>query len=215
MKYQLVIFDFDGTIADTFPWLVSVFSIVARRYNFKDFQKKDLESLRTYSARHLFRKAGIPFWKIPFIVKHVLNLMDRDIGKIPMFPEMDRVMYQLAEQGYTLALVTANSRKNVQAVLGPTLCSKIAHFECGVSMFGKTAKLKKVLRQSGVKASTAICIGDELRDAEAAKKAGIAFGAVSWGYTESASLKKNAYPAIMFDSVESIVPLLTPSLQVL
>ena len=48
-------------------------------------------------------------------------------------------------------------------------------------MFGKAAKLRQVVRQSAVPPQHAIYVGDEIRDAEAAGKAGIAFGAVLWG----------------------------------
>ena len=48
-------------------------------------------------------------------------------------------------------------------------------------MFGKAAKLGQTLRQCSVRPPQAIYIGDEIRDAEAAAKPGIAFGAVTWG----------------------------------
>jgi phosphoglycolate phosphatase len=57
----------------------------------------------------------------------------------------------------------------------------IHHYDCGASIFGKASKIKAVVRRSGTDPRNAIYIGDEVRDAEAARKAGIAFGAVSWG----------------------------------
>jgi phosphoglycolate phosphatase len=60
-----------------------------------------------------------------------------------------------------------------------------------------------VLRRSGVSAREAIAIGDELRDAQAARRAGIAFGAVAWGYTSIAALQA-VKPAHVFFSIEDI-----------
>jgi len=70
-------------------------------------------------------------------------------------------------------------------------------------MFGKAAKLRQTLRQCAVTPSEAIYIGDELRDAEAAARAGIAFGAVTWGQhrTEILSAEK---PAHVFVTVQEI-----------
>ena len=46
-------------------------------------------------------------------------------------------------------------------------------------------------------------IGDEVRDGEAARQAGIDFGAVSWGYARPEALQQLS-PALVFDSVADI-----------
>ena len=55
MAYKLVIFDLDGTLADTFPWFLSVLNGVADRYRFKRIEKHEVERLRGYSARQIIR----------------------------------------------------------------------------------------------------------------------------------------------------------------
>jgi phosphoglycolate phosphatase len=57
----------------------------------------------------------------------------------------------------------------------------IEHYNCGASIFGKAPRLKAMVRRSGIDPRNVIYVGDEVRDAEAARKAGISFGAVSWG----------------------------------
>jgi phosphoglycolate phosphatase len=66
-------------------------------------------------------------------------------------------------------------------VLGAENSKRVAHFACGVSMFGKASKLREVLHRGNVLPTEAIYIGDEIRDAEAAAKVRIAFGAATWG----------------------------------
>ena len=78
-----------------------------------------------------------------------------------------------------------------------------SHYGCGASLFGKAAKFKSVLRRSGYAAAETITIGDELRDLEAARSAGIAFGAVAWGYTRPEALRAHR-PDEMFNSVDEI-----------
>jgi phosphoglycolate phosphatase len=56
-----------------------------------------------------------------------------------------------------------------------------------VSLFGKRSKLIKMAKLTGVERSQAIVIGDELRDLDAARAAGMAFGAVSWGATRASA----------------------------
>ncbi len=66
----------------------------------------------------------------------------------------------------------------------------ISCFACGASLFGKAAKYKAVLKRTGTAARDAISIGDEVRDGEAARQAGIDFGAVSWGYASVEALRQ-------------------------
>ena len=75
-------------------------------------------------------------------------------------------------------------------------------------MFGKAARFRKVLRRTGIAARDAIAIGDEIRDLEAAQKAGVAFGAVTWGYTTAEALIARS-PAALFHSIDEIVDHLT------
>jgi phosphoglycolate phosphatase len=71
-------------------------------------------------------------------------------------------------------------------------------------MFGKAAKFRKVPKRTGIAAAAAIAIGDEVRDGEAAAQAGIAFGAVAWGYANSEALRRLS-PALVFDSMADIL----------
>jgi len=73
-----------------------------------------------------------------------------------------------------------------------------------VSIFGKRAKLRKVLRLTGIHPAQAILIGDEIRDIEAARDAGIASGAVTWGFTDLDTLKAHS-PDMLFESVDEIL----------
>lgn len=110
---------------------------------------------------------------------------------------------ELADQGIKIAVVTSNTYENVCKILGPENAALIEYYECGVRIFGKQAKLKKVLKQSGVEAKDAICIGDEIRDIQAAEKVHIPFGAVAWGYTNIEALMA-FHPAEVFTQVADI-----------
>jgi phosphoglycolate phosphatase len=208
MRYRLAIFDFDGTLADTFPWVEGIMDQVADRFGLKRLEPHELEVLRGPDARKLLKAYRLPFWKILEIAAHVRGLMAQDIHNIPLFEGMDRLLHNLAERGVRLALVSSNSCENVQAVLGPEMASLFLYYECGVSLFGKTAKFRKVLRQSGMQPHEAISIGDEIRDLEASRKASIDFGAVSWGYTRVEALVALS-PCEVFISPEDILEKIT------
>lgn len=203
MSYRLLIFDFDGTLADSFPWFVGILNQVAEKYRFRRVVAAEVDTLRGYDARHLVRYMGVPFWKLPLIARHMKRQMAREIDRITLFEGIPELLRQLSARGVRLALVSSNSVDNVRRVLGPEISGLFQYYECGGSLFGKAAKFRKVLRKSGVPATEALCIGDELRDLEAARQARIDFGAVAWGYTDVEALRARA-PKAVFASLEGI-----------
>jgi len=82
MKYRMIIFDFDGTLADSFPWLMSVANQVADRYEFKRIEESEFETLRGYSAGSMLKHLGVARWKVPMIGNHIRTLMAQEISRI-------------------------------------------------------------------------------------------------------------------------------------
>jgi phosphoglycolate phosphatase len=102
MIYKLVIFDVDGTLADSFPWFLSVFTTLAERYRYKAeryrykrLTEQEGTTLRGLSARQIIQHLGIPAWKLPFIARHARVLAKRDRAQIALFPGVDRMLAQL------------------------------------------------------------------------------------------------------------------------
>jgi len=203
VKYNLVIFDFDGTLADSFPWAASVVNQYAERYRFKRIDPIDHAELRNYDARKLMRHLGVRMWRVPGMARDVRRRMAQEIHKIPLFPGTNEMLQALADAGMLLAMVSSNSEANVRAVLGPENVARFVSFNCGASVFGKAPKLKSVMKKCRVAPETALLIGDEIRDAHAAQKAGMAFGAVAWGYTNPDAMRA-LNPQEFFDSMSDI-----------
>lgn len=146
----------------------------------------------------------MPFWRIPLIGKHLRKLMSENIQNIRMFEGIPSLLQSLTDQGAVLAVLSSNSCQNIQQVLGPENAPLIKYYECGVSIFGKPAKIKKLLKKSGLQPDEAILIGDEIRDLDAARAIPIASGAVSWGYAKVEALQARA-PSELFVSVTDIL----------
>jgi phosphoglycolate phosphatase len=203
LKYRLIIFDSDGTLADTLPWMRSIFNELAEEHGFRRVQAGEEHRFRDLHGTALLRELGLPFWKLPRVVSSLRRRMAEHKGQLYLFPGTSDVLHRLTARGVQLAIVSSNSRENVERILDVKNAKLIAHFACGVSMFGKAARLRQVLRQSGISRQYAIYIGDEIRDAEAAHKAQIAFGAVTWGQHSLAALRAQN-PAEIFAKVHEI-----------
>ncbi len=208
LKCRLVIFDMDGTLADSFPWFVTVMNTVADKFRFRRIDPSDIETLRRLDSRGILEWLGVPLWKLPLIARHMRKLKAAHIGEIALFPGVDRTLRDLTAHGIRIAIVSSDSEVNVRATLGPDNSGLVGFYACGASLFGKRAKFRQVLRASGVDARHAIAVGDELRDAEAAARAGIAFAAVTRGYAHIDALQA-ANPALLLSSVDDIVRKLT------
>lgn len=181
MRYRLAIFDFDGTLADSFPFFISTFNRLAEQHAFKRIHPEEVEVLRRYSPREMMAYLGMPAWKLPIVARSFTALMRQNRAAISLFDGVATTLAYLAERQVIVALVSSNAQDNVTQILGPS-CRHIRHFECGASIFGKASRLRRVLQRAGVPPREAIYIGDQPTDYEAATAAGICFGAVSWGY---------------------------------
>jgi phosphoglycolate phosphatase len=180
-KYRLVLFDSDGTLADTLPWLEAAFNQLAVKHGIKPVSEHERETLRALSARRLLQRLKIPLWRIPAFVAGMRRHMAGHIDEFSLFDGISESLRRLHGSGITLGIVSSNSRDNVRRILGPD-AALISHYACGASLLGKAPQLRVALKASGIPARRAIYIGDEIRDAEAARKVGIAYGAVAWGY---------------------------------
>jgi phosphoglycolate phosphatase len=200
--YPLVIFDLDGTLADSFPWFARELNGVADTFGFRRVDPGEIEGLRRLPPRVLLKRLGVPLWKLPRIAAHMRRMKSAAIGGIPLFPGAADTLRALHSGGVRLALVTSDHETNARAQLGAA-AALFSHYECGAALFGKSTKFRRVLRQAGVPPGAAIAIGDEIRDIEAARAAGIACGAVAWGYADPAALQAAA-PDMMFAAMTEI-----------
>jgi phosphoglycolate phosphatase len=206
MRYRLVIFDFDGTLADTFPWVLGAMNDVADRFKFRRVRDGELDDLRHCDAREVMRRLGIPRWKLPMIARYVRARMAEDIDQIQMFPGAGEMIDELADAGVKLAVVSANGEETIRRVLGPR-AGRISAIAAGVSLFGKRGKLLRMSRMIDVEAGHTMVIGDEIRDLRAARSARMAFGAVTWGLTRGEALAAGG-PAALFSEMADISKLL-------
>jgi phosphoglycolate phosphatase len=117
MPCKLVIFDFDGTLADTFPWFMRIINDVADRYRFKRIVPHEVELLRGMGATEIMAHLGVPRWKLPLIAGHMRRRKAREIGETKLFAGVEALLARLKDAGVGMAIVSSNSEANVRAVM--------------------------------------------------------------------------------------------------
>lgn len=184
---RVVIFDFDGTLADSVDWFFGVVNPLARRYDFRESTPEQIEELRGKSPLEILAALGIPKWKLPAIVRYTRALAAQQIDQIKLFGWVGQLLLELKAGGTMIAVVSSNSAANIQWVLGPH-AALVDHYETGSSLFGKSVKFKRVLKRLGVRPDEALSVGDEVRDIDAARRVGIASIGVAWGVSHGEAL---------------------------
>ena len=206
-RYRLAIFDFDGTLADSLPWFRASFDDMVMRFDLTPVPPEEMESLRGMTAREIMARLGVSMWQLPAIVTDMRKRKLAAANEISLFKDVPSMLDELQERGLKVAIVSSDSEASVRQVMGPAT-RLITRFDCGAAMFGKHWKFRRVARRLGIMPSEIICIGDEIRDIEAAKAAGMDSGAVAWGYALPAALQA-AGATHLFTSIEEMTERLT------
>ena len=193
--YDLLIFDFDGTLADSTVLFDRFIPALGQRRGVPE-PEGGWHSLRGLDSRAMLRALRIRWWQLPGVTRQMRAAMAAHLDLVQLYPGMLPVLQQLQGQGVQMVVVSSNTRRNVEQILGPAL-PLFSALHCGASLFGKRRVMARALRQSGVPASRALSIGDECRDAQASQACGIAFAGVSWGMARAAVLQASSAMALL------------------
>jgi phosphoglycolate phosphatase len=209
MIEKVIIFDFDGTVADTLDALVAIANRLAEEFGYIPITPEELALLRNLSSREVIKYSGISVFRIPFLVKRVKAALKNKIKELKPISGIKEALIELKSEGHRLGIITSNSQENVMAFLKANELEDLFEFTCsGVTIFGKTTIINNVLKQKQIKLQEAIYVGDETRDIEASKKANIKVVAVTWGFNSQEVLAQQnpdfliTHPSQLLDVVK-------------
>ena len=183
---SFILFDFDGTIADTISAGLEIINSHAEKYGYK---RLDGDIKTHFSALQLVKLAEIKFWKLPYLIYQLKKKLSEKYDELQVLTEAPDLIKKLNAAGYELGILTSNSFKTVKAFLKKyELDSYFSFLKTDVSLFGKKkalAKAKKVINKK------IVYIGDELRDIEACRKNNIPIVSIPWGLNSFEALEEH------------------------
>ena len=195
----MVIFDFDGTIANTLDSIISIMNDLSDEFGFKKIKESDVEYLRGKKSREILKHLGISIFKLPFVIRKVRREINSHIALLSPSVDLLPVLKLLKANGCHVGIVTTNIEENVRKFLHANNLDFFDFFYTAKKVFGKDRTISKIIKEMNAEKSNVYFIGDEVRDIEAGKKAGIKTIGVSWGYNTKNALEKE-HPDYLIDS---------------
>jgi phosphoglycolate phosphatase len=204
MKFKTIIFDFDGTIADTLEAIIELFNQFSADFSLPQIGLDDKTELRNLSAKELMAKYKIPTWKFLKLNQKILTELKKDINKLELIPGMKELLVELKQNNFQVGILSSNQEENIQLFLAKHKINSIDFIYSEKNLFGKDKVLKHLLKKYSLDKDEVIYVGDEVRDVEASQKAGIKVMAVTWGFNSADRLKK-AKPDYLISSTKDIL----------
>jgi len=209
MIYKTLVFDFDGTIADTLAETRRIFNRIAPDYGIREVAEHELDHLRHLSLSALLDHLEIPKRRVPAIIARGTGMMRANITELKMIDGMHEVLIELRRHVHSFGILTSNATANVDLFLRTHGLREQFDFISSTSkLTGKAKHLKAILKTFSLRPGELLYIGDELRDVKAAQKAGIPIAAVTWGFNSRESLAASE-PEYLFDQPVDFLQLLT------
>ena len=185
---KVIIFDFDGTLADTIDILLSITNRLSAEFGFKSATKEELAQLSNLNSWQILQYSGISIFKFPLLIRRLKAELHSEVPHIQLFPGIKEVLLELKKRGFQLGIITSNSRENVLGALEKNGLQDTFTFIYSGSTFGKHKVINKWLRIENINTEKVVYVGDEIRDIDAAKKTGIKVIAVGWGFNSPQAL---------------------------
>jgi len=185
---DLFLFDFDGTVADTLDISHGILNELAAEFGFRTLSRGELPHVRTLGTRDFIRHLGISTWKIPKISRRGLRLLQDRISEVRPIAGMPEVLQILHSRGHRIGVLTSNSETNVLAFIAGNRLPYFHFVRSSSKLFGKSREMRRIAKAQKTDPSRVLYVGDETRDIEAAREAGLRVAAVSWGYNAAETL---------------------------
>lgn len=204
MPIRTMIFDFDGTIADTYEPVIAVLEELAGEYGYRRAPREEYPELGGLRPRDLADRIGLPWHKLPLLVARVRKEMASRMSSVQPCRGMPEALLQLKARGVTLGMLTSNNRDNVAAFLARHPMLQFDFVSTGSGLFGKETRLRRLLKKHRLELGETCYVGDEVRDIDAARALGMRMVAVTWGFSSAQLLAAESPEHLVRDPLELI-----------
>jgi len=206
MTDKVLIFDFDGTIADTFHYIIGIANKLAPKYGFKPIDTGKVDLLHDKSAKEVISLLKVPLLKIPAILAHAKRIFKEGIDDISLIEGLHDVLHELHGRGFTMGIVSSNTSDNIRHFLENHDLRVFDFLHSTTKIWSKNHSIARLIKERGFNRDKVYYIGDETRDIVAARKCKIKSIAVTWGYNSHKAMEAES-PDFIIDKPAELLTL--------
>ncbi|MBE9223568.1 HAD-IA family hydrolase [Cyanobacterium stanieri LEGE 03274] len=205
MADKTIIFDFDGTIANTFSTVVKIVNQLALEFNYPLVDESEVFRLSNLSSKDIIKQSPVALHKIPFLMKKIKKELNSQIAFLCAFEGIKETLERLHQREYTLGIITSNWEESVREFLCRNGLEDYFQFVYSSNnLFGKHRTINRVIRHCGLSLDNTFYVGDETRDIESARKSKIQVIAVTWGFN-SAEILQHYQPDFLINCPQDLL----------
>jgi phosphoglycolate phosphatase len=204
VKKPFLLFDFDGTIADSIHLGLKIANSLAPEFGINQLSDEEFAIVRTMSIPKALKWLKIPLRKLPKAIPHALAEYRHLIHELEPYPGIHEMLDELTALGCRVALLSSNSRENVQHFLEQHQLHHFDWVEGTSGILKKHSSIRKQIKKHKLRKDEVIYVGDEIRDIIAAHKCGLKIVSVSWGF-HTTDLLAGQNPDYLVDKPSQIV----------
>jgi len=200
---RVVIFDFDGTLADVIPMLREIYGQMAIRRGYPVIDDRKFRELQNGNLKDAIRFIGVKPWQLPGVMNEGRKLFYAKRREVKLFPGITGLIKDLDQAGWKIYILSSNSATTIRSVMRREGLEHSVTVLKRPPLFGKATSIKKLVRRHRLNRKNVYMVGDEVRDIDAANGAGVAGIAVLWGL-QSEHMLKSAKPFHVAGSVAEL-----------
>jgi phosphoglycolate phosphatase len=186
---KLIIFDFDGTIANTEDASYQVYQLMTEQYGVPQMSKEELLTIKKMPLKQRIKAQGIPYYMLPKLLSESQSKLSQFMNEAKPFEGIANAIKKLKTEK-KLIIVSSNHKKIIKKFLEKEKLDVFIKVFGGAALFGKSAMIIKALKKMNIDPKNAIYIGDEVRDIQACKEINLDIISVSWGYDDISLLQQ-------------------------
>lgn len=202
MKFNTIIFDLDGTIADTLPLCIAAFKKSVEPLLGKEISEQEIIATFGPSEEGTIRRL-IPTQEEIGVQAYLKHYEDMHHICPEPFDGVANLLEYLKAKGVQLAMVTGKGIHSTRLSLQQFgLAQYFELLETGKPEGpDKINGIRRVLAKLNVSATDCLYVGDAPSDIKYCKEIGVPIAAVTWASTTNADELKPLNPEYMFSSV--------------
>jgi phosphoglycolate phosphatase len=183
-----LLFDFDGTIANSIDELYILINDLAPRYGYPQVTPEQFALLRNLPLKQACKIMHLPILRIGHAIHVVLNEYRRIVPYLEPCAGIVSMLTNLKSAGIRMAMISSNHTENVNAFLRNHQLSCFEWVEGTSGIMQKHKHISHQLTKHGLDKDSVFYIGDEARDIKAARKCQIKNISVTWGLHSAENL---------------------------